>query len=96
MLDRLEPGHLYAVQYTYGKNSPFAYEESRRFMVDTGSGLDPVQIRFNLSAPESIQPGVNLNLYFGAKSKTPKGDRYRHTGPQVQAVRGRRGHGAHL
>lgn len=55
MLDHLEPNRLYAIQYTYGKQSPFVYEESRRFVVDTSgerrpsynAALNPVQFVFD-------------------------------------------------
>ncbi|CAD5226727.1 unnamed protein product [Bursaphelenchus xylophilus] len=36
-LSNLEPDRLYAIQYTYVKQSPFAYAESRRFIIETRS-----------------------------------------------------------
>ncbi|KAI3414195.1 hypothetical protein GPALN_011652 [Globodera pallida] len=58
VLDNMEPGKLYAVQYTYGKQSPFVYEESRRFLLDMASGMTPVHVQYNLTEPYSDQPGV--------------------------------------
>uniref|UniRef100_A0A183BR59 Dolichyl-diphosphooligosaccharide--protein glycosyltransferase 48 kDa subunit n=1 Tax=Globodera pallida TaxID=36090 RepID=A0A183BR59_GLOPA len=58
VLDNMEPGKLYAVQYTYGKQSPFVYEESRRFLLDMASGMTPVHVQYNLTEPYSEQPGV--------------------------------------
>lgn len=54
-LDGLDQARFYAVQYTYGKQSPFAYAESRRFIIETGASdggrsqaRPPVQAIFNL------------------------------------------------
>lgn len=58
VVDGLEPGKLYAVQYTYGRQSPFAYEESRRFLVDTGAGVEPMRVEFNLSGEHGMHPSV--------------------------------------
>ncbi|KAL3098954.1 hypothetical protein niasHS_000942 [Heterodera schachtii] len=58
VLNNMELGKLYAVQYTYGKQSPFAYEESRRFLLDMASGMQPVHMQFNLTEPYSQRPGV--------------------------------------
>lgn len=34
-MEKLEPEKLYAVEYKYGKESPFSYSESKRFIVET-------------------------------------------------------------
>ncbi|CAD5218985.1 unnamed protein product [Bursaphelenchus okinawaensis] len=49
-LPNLVPGRLYATQYTYVKQSPFAYAESRRFIIETqlrntiGHAVKPIQV----------------------------------------------------
>ncbi|KAI6224837.1 hypothetical protein M3Y95_00794600 [Aphelenchoides besseyi] len=73
-LDGLEASRFYAVQYTYGKQSPFAYAESRRFIVETrpsnghstakSAARPPIQLHFQ----RPKRPIANLK----AKAETSK------------------------
>nr|CAD2142967.1 unnamed protein product [Meloidogyne enterolobii] len=58
VMEGLEKGKYYAVQYTYGKTSPFVYEESHRFLVNTGSTNEPLIWQFNLTNEKEIKPNV--------------------------------------
>uniref|UniRef100_A0A915NDV8 Uncharacterized protein n=1 Tax=Meloidogyne javanica TaxID=6303 RepID=A0A915NDV8_MELJA len=58
VVEGLEKGKYYAVQYTYGKTSPFIYEESHRFLINTGSMNEPLIWQFNLTNEKGIKPNV--------------------------------------
>ncbi|KAI1726616.1 hypothetical protein DdX_03338 [Ditylenchus destructor] len=75
VLDHLEPNKLYAIQYTYGKQSPFAYAESRRFVVETrptssayAASHSPVRLVFDQPTPP---PFRNSTEHGGDNSTHP-------------------------
>uniref|UniRef100_A0A915CX85 Vitellogenin n=1 Tax=Ditylenchus dipsaci TaxID=166011 RepID=A0A915CX85_9BILA len=65
IMDHLEPNKMYAVQYTYGKQSPFAYAESQRFIVQTKSSdgsaaHSPLKLMLDQS-PNPPEPPTNTS-----------------------------------
>lgn len=72
-LSDLIPGRVYAIQYTYAKQSPFAYAESRRFIVETpykgtiGKAVNPIKVVFGNSKAKmltnnTVQPSAVIKL----------------------------------
>uniref|UniRef100_A0A915MYL3 Uncharacterized protein n=1 Tax=Meloidogyne javanica TaxID=6303 RepID=A0A915MYL3_MELJA len=47
-----------SLEIYYGKTSPFVYEESHRFLVNTGSTNEPLIWQFNLTNEKEIKPNV--------------------------------------
>lgn len=55
MIENLEPENLYAIEYKYGKESPFTYSESKRFIINTPKNNDIIYLNiFNNSINQTI------------------------------------------
>ncbi|KAI1733078.1 hypothetical protein Ddc_01989 [Ditylenchus destructor] len=83
VLDHLEPNKLYAIQYTYGKQSPFAYAESRRFVVETkptstayAASHSPVRLVFDQPTPppsrNSTEHGGDNSTHLAEEEQIPR------------------------
>ncbi|KAF7637683.1 hypothetical protein Mgra_00002942 [Meloidogyne graminicola] len=68
ILEKLQNGKYYGVQYTYGKTSPFVYEESQRFLLNTGSLDEPLFWQFNIIDEKGIKPNIIATALLGFKN----------------------------